>query len=132
MKKAGEIKKKLNNPSTLDAAAAPYHLQVLSSGADSTLTFGAEIINGIGNEPRVAGASFNKEYLTKVSPAFSGNSGVFVIKVNSVSPKTQLNPQILKLQENEELNKEVQSALGQSFGALKKMADIKDNRSRFF
>ncbi|HET7115744.1 MAG TPA: SurA N-terminal domain-containing protein [Hanamia sp.] len=132
MKKADEIKQKLNNPSTLEAAAAPYHLQVLNSGADSTLTFNAEIINGIGVEPRVAGAAFDKEYQTKVSPPFSGNSGVFVIKVNSVSPKVQVFPQLLKLQENEELNKEVQSALSQSFGALKKIANIKDNRSKFF
>ncbi|MEO9070524.1 MAG: SurA N-terminal domain-containing protein [Ginsengibacter sp.] len=132
MKKADEIKKKLNNPSSLEAAAAPYHLQVLTSGADSTLTFNAEIINGIGAEPRVAGAAFDKEYQTKVSPPFPGNSGVFVIKVNSISLKVQVFPQLLKLQENEELNKEVQSALNQSFGALKKIADIKDDRSKFF
>ena len=132
MKKADEIKKKLNNPTTLEAAAAPYHLQVLTSGADSTLTFDAKIINGIGNEPRVAGAAFDKEYQTKVSPAFAGNTGVFVIKVNSVSSKPAVSPEIEKIQMNEELNKNIQSALGQSFQALKKIADIKDNRSRFF
>jgi len=132
MKKADEIKKKLNNPATLEAAAAPYHLQVLTSGADSTLTFDAKIINGIGNEPRVAGAAFNKEYQTKISPAFAGNTGVFVIKVNSVSSKPAISPEIEKIQMNEELNKNIQSALGQSFQALKKMADIKDNRSTFF
>jgi peptidyl-prolyl cis-trans isomerase D len=132
MKKADEIKKKLNNPVTLEAAAAAYKLQVLNSGADSTLTFDAQIINGIGNEPKVAGAAFNKEYQSKVSPAFSGNSGVFVIKVNSVSSKAPVSPEIQKLQQNEELNKNIQAALGQSFEALKKNADIKDNRSRFF
>ncbi len=132
IKKADEIKKKLNNPSTLEAAAAPYHLQVLSSGADSTLTFEARIINGIGNEPRVAGAAFNKEYQTKVSPAFAGNTGVFVIKINSVSSKPAVSSEIEKIQMNEELQKNVQAALGQSFQALKKTANIKDNRSRFF
>ena len=60
MKKAEEIKKKLNNPSSLEAAAKVYNLQVLNTGADSTLTFDAQLINGIGNEPKVAGASFNK------------------------------------------------------------------------
>jgi peptidyl-prolyl cis-trans isomerase D len=132
MKKADEIKKKLNNPSTLEAAAAAYKLQVLNSGADSTLTFDAQIINGIGNEPKVAGAAFNKEYQSKISPAFSGNSGVFVIKVNSVSSKAPVAPEIQKLQMNDELNKNIQDALGQSFDALKKTAEIKDNRSRFF
>ena len=88
IKKADEIKKKLNNPPTLEAAAKVYNLQVLNSGADSTLTFDAQLINGIGNEPKVAGASFNKSYQAKVSPPIAGNTGVFVIKVNKVSAKT--------------------------------------------
>lgn len=131
-KKADQIKSKLKNPTTLEAAAAAYQLQVLSSGADSTLTFDAQIINGIGNEPRVAGASFNKEYQSKVSPAFAGNTGVFVIKVNSVATKAPVSPDLEKLQMNEQLNRNIQDALNQSFNALKKTADIKDNRSRFF
>jgi peptidyl-prolyl cis-trans isomerase D len=131
-KKADEIIKKLNNPTTLEAAAAPYHLQVMTSGADSTLTFQAEIINGIGNEPKVAGAAFDKDYQSKVSPAFAGNSGVFVIKVNSISPKGTISPVLEQLQANEENSKNTQAALGQSFNALKEMADIKDDRSRFF
>lgn len=131
-KKANEIKKKLNNPTTLEAAAAPYHLQVMNSGADSTLTFDAQIINGIGNEPRVAGAAFNKNYQGKVSPAFAGNTGVFVIKVNQISSKPAPSQDILNLQKTEELNRATQSALGQSFNSLKQIADIKDYRSKFF
>ena len=132
MKKADEIKKKLNNPATLEAAAASYNLQVQNSGADSTLTFDAQIINGIGNEPKVAGAAFNKAYQAKPSPAFAGNTGVFVIKVNSISSKPAPSPDILNLQKNEENNRNIQSALGQSFNALKEIADIEDNRSKFF
>lgn len=132
MKKADEIKKKLNNPATLEAAAASYNLQVQNSGADSTLTFDAQIINGIGNEPKVAGAAFNKAYQTQPSPAFAGNTGVFVIKVNSISSKPAPSPDILNLQKNEEINRNIQSALGQSFNALKEIAEIKDNRSKFF
>lgn len=132
MKKADEIKKKLNNPTSLEAAAAPYHLQVLNSGEDSTLTFQAQIINGIGNEPKVAGAAFNKDYQTKVSPPFAGNTGVFVIKVNSIGAKIPLSPDIEKIQQQQEVQKEVQDAVGESFQSLKKIADIKDNRSRFF
>ncbi len=131
-KKAGEIKKKLNNPATLEAAAAPYHLQVLNSGEDSTLTFDAQIINGIGQEPKVAGAAFNKTYQSKVSPPFAGNSGVFVIKVNGVYSKEAVNEELQKLQMNNELNKEVQAALNQSFEELKNTADVEDYRSKFF
>ena len=131
-KKADEIIKKLNNPLTLEAAAKPYNQQVLITGGDSTLTFDAQLINGIGNEPKVAGAAFDKEYLAKVSPPIAGNTGVFVIKVNSVSPKTAATPEMLGQQKTAEINKAVQSAMGQSFAALKKMATIKDYRSKFF
>ena len=132
LKKADEIKKKLNNPATLEAAAKAYNLQVLNTGTDSTLTFQAQIINGVGNEPRVAGAAFNKAYQTKVSPPIAGNTGVFVIKVNSVSAKAPLSPEMLEQQKMSELNRRIQSALGQSFNALKKIAKIEDDRSKFF
>ena len=122
----------MNNPTTLEAAAAPYHLQVLTTGEDSTLIFDAQIINGIGHEPKVAGASFNKAYQTKVSPAFAGNSGVFVIKVNGIYTKPAIPADLQKLQANEEMNKNVQAALNESFEALRKTANIKDYRSRFF
>ena len=131
-KKTDIIKKKLNNPSTLEAAAASYNLQVLKTGEDSTLTFDAQIINGIGHEPKVAGAAFNKAYQTKISPAFEGNSGVFLIKVNGVYSKGPVNEALQKLQANDELNKNLQSTLNESFQELKKTADIKDYRSKFF
>ncbi len=132
LKKAGEIEKKLNKPSTLEAAAAAYSVQVLSTGSDSTLTFDAQIINGVGNEPKVAGAAFNKEYQTKVSPPIAGNTGVFVIKVNNVAAKEPLAPEMQARMKEQEINRNIQSALGQSFNSLKKMTNIKDNRSKFF
>ena len=131
-KKAEEIKKKTGNASTLEAAAATYQKQVLSTGADSTLTFKAAIINGIGNEPKVAGASFNNEYKTKVSPAIEGNTGVFFIKVNAVNTKPQQPAEITEQQRSMRAGQTMQSALGKSFEALKKTADIEDNRSKFF
>ena len=131
-KKADIIKKKLNNPSTLKQQPPLTNLQVLSTGEDSTLTFDAPIINGIGHEPKVAGAAFNKTYQTKVSPAFAGNSGVFVIKVDGVYQKAPVNEALQKLQMNDELNKDIQSTLSESFQELKNTADIKDYRSKFF
>jgi peptidyl-prolyl cis-trans isomerase D len=132
LKKSEEIKKKLNNPATLEAAATAYNLQVLNTGEDSTLTFDAQIINGIGNEPKVAGAAFDKNFQTKVSPPIAGNTGVFVIKVNSVSAKTPLAPELLSQQRQQEYSRNLQSALGQSFNSLKKMTKVKDLRSKFF
>jgi peptidyl-prolyl cis-trans isomerase D len=132
LKKADEIKSKLNNPSTLEAAAKPYNQQVLTTGTDSTLTFSAQIINGVGNEPKVAGAAFDKDFQTKVSPPIAGNTGVYVIKVNSISMKTPPPAGVFAMQNNSELSQATQTALGQSFNALKKMAKIKDYRSKFF
>ena len=132
LKKADEIKKKLNNPTTLQAAATAYNLQVLNTGEDSTLTFNAQIINGIGNEPKIAGASFNKDFQSKVSPAIAGNTGVFVIKVNTIGAKAPLPEEIVKQQSMQNIMNQIQSALGQSFEGLKKMATIKDQRSKFF
>lgn len=129
-KKAEVIKKKLNNPTTLEGAAKVFGLQVLNSGADSTLQFNSQIINGIGNEPKVAGAAFNKNLLNKVSPPIEGSTGVFVIQVNSVSKKPSLPANILEQQKNAQLQNMIQSALGQSFESLKKIADIKDMRSK--
>ena len=131
-KKAEEIIKKTGQNATLEAAAAAYQKQVLTTGADSTLTFSAAIINGIGNEPKVAGASFNKDFQTKPSPAIEGNTGVFFIKVNSVNTKPLPPDSVAKQQRNMKVNQAMQSALGKSFEALKKNADIKDKRSKFF
>jgi PPIC-type PPIASE domain. len=139
-KKAVEIKKKLGTPSSLEAAAAVYKKQVLMTGQDSTLTFNALIINGIGNEPKVAGASFNKDYQTKPSPPIDGNTGVFVIKVNNINNKPADTPEAAAKAKSDLVNEIVQGnpqqqkpgLLGGSFNALKKMADIKDKRSKFF
>jgi peptidyl-prolyl cis-trans isomerase D len=132
MKKADEIKNKLNNPSTLEAAAKTYNQQVLTTGGDSTLTFDAQLINGIGNEPKVAGAAFNKAYEAKVSPPIAGNTGVFVIKINTISSKPAATPEMKSELKSAEMNQALQSAQGQSFDALKKMAKVKDYRSKFF
>jgi len=139
-KKAAEIIKKLNNPSTLESAASVYKKTILTTGGDSTLTFNALIINGVGNEPKVAGASFNKLFQQKVSRPIEGNTGVFVLKVNSISTKPSDSPDVSKQATAARIREEIQGgqgsqgpgALGGSFNALKKMADIKDKRSKFF
>jgi len=132
LKKSEIIIKKLNNPSTLEAAAVVYNQKVLATGGDSTLTFNAQIINSVGNEPKVAGASFDKTFMTKISPAIAGNTGVFMIKVNSISLKNPANPEMITQQRSAELKQAMQNALGQSFESLKKMASIKDYRNKFF
>ncbi len=130
-KKSSEIMKKLGSPATLEAAAAVYTQPVLTAGADSTLTFTAQMVNGIGQEPKVIGASFNKAYQAKVSEPIAGNTGVFVLKVNSIGLKTAVGLTPAQ-QISSKMMQERQSAMNQSFEALKKMAEIKDKRSKFF
>lgn len=131
-KKAEEIRKKLNDVTTLEAAASAFNVPVLTTGEDSTLTFDAQIINGIGSEPKVAGAAFNKAYQSKISPPIKGNTGVFVIKVNQIFKKEGLPEMLVEQQKMAQINGRIQTAVGQSFESLKKIAEIKDNRSTFF
>ena len=116
----------------MEAAAKAFNVPVLTTGEDSTLTFDAQIINGVGNEPKVAGAAFNKAFETKVSPAIKGNTGVFVIKINNIFKKEALPESVLEQQKRAQINGQIQAALGQSFESLKKISEIKDNRSSFF
>lgn len=132
LKKAEQIKKKIGTPASLEQVAGSFQKQVLSAGADSTLTFNAPMINGIGNEPKVTGLAFNKDYLNKISPAVSGNTGVYIVKINSIGTKVPESPEMQKQQEASRMNQMMQTALGQSFNSLKKLAVIKDNRSKFF
>lgn len=129
-KKAEIIKNKLKNAATLESAAQIFGVPVLSTGEDSTLQFHSQIINGIGNEPKVAGAAFNKNYVNKVSPVIEGNTAVFMIKVNAVGNKPGLPPELIKMQKQSQYQNQVQSTLGQSFESLKKIANIKDLRGK--
>ena len=131
-KKADIIVKKIGEKPTLEAAASAYQRQVENTGADSTLTFNATIINGIGNEPKVVGASFNKDYQAKVSPTIVGNAGVYVIRINGIAIKPLPPAEIAQQQNAMRSTQALQSALGKSFESLKKTADIEDKRSKFF
>jgi peptidyl-prolyl cis-trans isomerase D len=131
-KKADQIKTKLTATPTLETAAAAYTVQIQNAGADSTLTFGAQIINGLGQEPKVIGASFNKAYQAKASEPIAGNSGVYVIKVNGTAVKaTQTAEEIAK--KTEERAKNLSQQMGSGFfESLRKQAVIKDKRSKIY
>lgn len=131
VKKADMIFAKLGGGPTLESAAAAYNKTVSMAGADSTITMASRIINGIGNEPKVIGASFNKANQAKASGPIAGTTGVYVIKVNSISQKADTTPE-----EKDNATAARISALRQQSGnwfeALKKQAEIKDSRSKFF
>jgi len=130
-KKSAIIIKKTGETPTLEAAAAAYGKSVEEAGADSSLTMVSQIINGLGVEPKVIGASFNKTYQQKPSPAFTGTNGVYVLKVNSIQAKTAQTPEALKQQATTKLNT-MRGQVGNWYEGLKSIANIKDERSRFF
>ena len=130
-KKAAIILTKLGATPTLESAATAYQKQVIQAGADSALTLNAQIINGLGMEPKVLGASFNKDYLTKPSPAIEGTMGVYVLKVNSVSQKPADTPDVVAQQATSRLSA-IRSQTNNWYEGLKKQATIKDTRSKVF
>ncbi len=130
-KKAAMIKEKLKANPTLESAAAAYGKQVMQAGADSSLTFNAQIINGIGVEPKLLGASFNKAYQAKPSPVIAGKTGAYVIKVNSIKTKPADSPEMLAQQKSSRISA-IRSQTNNWYEGLRKQATIKDGRSKLF
>ena len=131
-KKTAEILKKIGTAPTLESAAAAYNKQVLTAGADSSITFNSVLINNIGQESKIIGASFNKEYQTRVSSPIIGKTGVYLIKVNSIGTKTPDIPEVTVQMRTEHLTQLRNSATANWFDGLKKKASVTDNRSKFF
>lgn len=128
-KKSEIIIKKLNNPATLEAAAAASGQTIMK--ADS-VTFNGTAIPNVGMEPKVQGAAFNKQLVGKpASPPIAGNAGVFVIKVENVSaisnPNADLQQQRM-MQEQQDRNMVPRMLMY----SLRRNAKIKDDRAKFY
>jgi peptidyl-prolyl cis-trans isomerase D len=126
-KKAEQIIKKIGTVSTLEAAAAATATHVQTS---DSISFASPVIPNVGQEPKVIGAAFNKDWKGKLTPAIAGNGGVFVVKPGNVSAKPNINGNIE--QQRTSMLAQMKSMSGyRSLEALKKAADITDNRSKF-
>ena len=130
-KKADIIIKKTGTNPTLEAAAAAYNKTIQQVGADSTITFSTPYINGLGMENILVGAAFNKKFSNSTTPAFAGNSGVFVMKVNSLGTKPADSPDMVLQQKNQK-QATLRSQINNWYEGLKKLADIEDNRSKLY
>lgn len=130
-KKAAIIKTKIGANPTLEAAAAAYNRQVMQAGADSSITMATQLIPGIGAEPKVIGASFNKENQTKASAPIEGQSAVYVLKVNSIQSKPADDAATAAQKLTNRLSA-LRSQTTNWYEGLKNQADIKDNRSKVF
>ena len=124
-KKAEKIKSKLKG-ATLEAIATAAGATVLQ--ADS-LSYTSTNITGLGNEPKIVGASFNKALLNKVSAPIAGNSGVFVISVSNLGAITsQGDVAAFK----EQYQGRLSNSIVNSIIFLKKTAKIEDNRAKLY
>ncbi len=131
-KKADQIIAKIGKDATIEKAGSTYSIPVQIAGADSTLTFGSFFISGIGQEPKVIGAAFDKDFQGKSSAPIIGNNGVYVIKVNSLGNKATDSPETAA-QKIAGKEKNIMQQYGYGwFEALKRTADVKDERSKFF
>jgi len=124
-KKAEKIKAKLTGAS-LEAIATAAASTV--QRADS-LSFNYSMVPGVGNEPKLLGAAFNKSLINKVSAPIAGNTGVFVVSVNNLGAKPA--QQDLAFFTDELLNR-TRSVFYRTNLALKKVATIVDNRSKLY
>ncbi len=99
--------------------------------ADS-LSFQSPAVAGLGFEPKLLGAAFNKSLISKASSPIAGSSGVFVVKSNGVAATSSSGMPVAQLQENLQRQLQQQQGNGGVFEALRKSANIKDNRSEFY
>ena len=123
-KKASEIRKKLGDVKSLESAAAAMKVSVLQS--DSVL-FSNPFIPDLGNEPKVIGASFNKNLLNKVSEPIEGTNGVFLIKANSQSAQPSANADVNLQKKAQEAQLRQYSSFS-TLESLRKSAKIEDGR----
>ncbi len=124
-KKAEKIKLSMTGA---NLAAIAVNAKSSVQAADS-LSFNYSMIPGIGNEPKLLGAAFNKSLVNKVSAPIAGNTGVFVISVNTIGSKPAQQELALF---SDELLQRTRSVFFRSNLALKKTATIVDNRSKLY
>lgn len=129
-KKAAQIIKKIGSASSLEAVSKAVSQPV--SQSDSVL-FNSPYIPNVGQELKLVGASFNKQYQTKISEPIPGNGGVFVLSVKNISAIA--NPDFDAAQQQASMQQMLQRSISNPqalLEILKKTVKIKDNRAKFF
>ncbi len=129
-KKAEQIIDKMGTPSTLEAVAQKFAVQVAKA---DTILFSSPFVPNVGQEAKVVGASFYKGNLQKVSAPIPGYSGVFVIRTEKVSALS--NEGFNAVQQQSAMQQYQQRAFSDPrliLEILKKDVKIKDERYKFF
>jgi peptidyl-prolyl cis-trans isomerase D len=124
-KKAEKIKATIKGK-TLEAIATGAN--AIIQRADS-IGFNFSMITGLGNEPKLVGAAFNKALINKVSDPIAANTGVYAVSVNGIAAKqADQDPSFFK----DELLERTRGLMFRSASSFKKIAKIEDNRSKIY
>ncbi len=128
-KKAGLIQKKIGSITSLEAAATALGGKSIES-VDSLRMSGSQSTI-VSSEPKVMGAAFNPANKGKVVPeAIEGTSGVYVVKVNSVSATPVANANVAEQRRSKYEEAKMRGGYPQQ--VLIEAAEIKDNRREIF
>lgn len=127
VEKAKQIKAKIGTVSTLETVAS---VQKQTIQRVDSISFSSPSIRGVGPEPKIIGAAFDKSNLNKVLQPIEGNSGVFIIKPEMIAAKVAT---VLDLDGQ---RKQIEGQLKQSviytaLNGLRKAANITDKRSKY-
>jgi peptidyl-prolyl cis-trans isomerase D len=127
-RKKGEIlKAKIGTVSDLNALAAQYNTKIDTAVG---VTFNANFVPNLGQEPKVMGVAFSTP-VNSISAPIIGESGVCVLKV--VNKQTLTNSPVDKNVLRQQATATVkQTARNMLLKTLRKENDITDNRSKFF
>ncbi len=123
-KKRADYLKGIMAGSSLEEIAKTNSLEVKTA---SNVTLSNPTIEGAGNEPAVAGASFGVA-LNTVSNPIEGENGVYVINVSSVNILPV--PENLDQQKSAAKNQLRSGASDRAYNALKKVSNMEDNRDK--
>jgi len=112
--------------SDLNAIASQFDSEVENA---TDVTFDATFVQGLGNEPAVIASAFNMD-VNSVSKPIVGNSGVYVVKLNTKpAVGTAVNIPQLRKNSSSTAQSQVTARLMQ---AMKKNAEVEDLRSKFY
>ncbi|HNV95104.1 MAG TPA: peptidylprolyl isomerase, partial [Bacteroidales bacterium] len=116
-----------NNKSlgNLQAIAGKMNTPVMDASA---ITFASFSLPGVGIEPKVISASATLPK-AQLSAPIKGNNGVFMITVTNRTSQSAIDPKQTQMQMAYDIQTRVDY---QAFEALKKLANIKDNRILFY
>jgi len=111
-------------------------LQALASSSATTIQkadsilFSNPFIPGIGNDPKFAGAAFNKDYMSKATDAIAGTTGVFSLQVVKIGNTPSISDNSATIRQS--ILQSQRMAMYRGMEALRKAAVVKDYRSKFY